>query len=453
MSSVTARVHIALNVFGWVGLTAVGTLLLLWPTVLRTHLSERPDSAARTALPLLVFGVMLSFLVLWVRAVMAGGRIRSRAASAPLAGLAAVPAATAGPRRTRSGIAAAAVGALVLAVTAGVSFDPVRTGVGAASVTVRHSGTVASGEVTELTVTMLDMRFSPSILTVPAGDRFELTVTNDDAAVHDLTLANGVTSGRLATGETGTVDAGIMSAGTAPGPAVRGKVGDTFTITLINEATTGHSLDFHAGALAPDGPMRTIAPGETLEYSFTATRSGIWLYHGSTMPMSLHIANGMFGAVVIDPAGLDPVDRKYLLVQSEFYLGPQGGIADSDKIAADTPDLVVFNGYANQYQEQPLRAKVGDRIRFWVLDAGPNLASSFHIAGGQFDTVYAEGDSLLRDGGSTGTGAGGSQTLGLAPAQGGFVELSFPEAGTYSFAMHAMTDAEHGAAGHIVVVP
>ncbi|WP_241978272.1 hypothetical protein [Cryobacterium sp. Hz9] len=94
---------------------------------------------------------------------------------------------------------------------------------------------------------------------------------------------------------------------------------------------------------------------------------------------------------------------------------------------------------------------MGERIRFWVLDAGPNLASSFHVVGGRFDTVYAEGDYLLRDGGSTGTG--GSQTLGLAPAQGGFVERSFPEAGTYPFVTHAMTDAERGAVGHIVVGP
>jgi nitrite reductase (NO-forming) len=265
---------------------------------------------------------------------------------------------------------------------------------------------------------------------------------------HEYTFRVGDTEIEVAPGVTQTL---WPFNGTAPGPTLRGKVGDTFTITLINEATTGHSLDFHAGALAPDGPMRTIEPGETLEYSFTATRSGIWLYHCSTMPMSLHIANGMFGAVVIDPAGLDPVDSEYLLVQSEFYLGPQGGIANSDKIAAATPDLVVFNGYANQYQEQPLRAKVGERIRLWVLDAGPNLGSSFHVVGGQFDTVYAEGDYLLRNGGSTGTG--GSQTLGLAPAQGGFVELSFPEAGTYSFVTHAMTDAEHGAAGTIVIVP
>ncbi|MCL6670174.1 multicopper oxidase domain-containing protein [Streptomyces panaciradicis] len=89
--------------------------------------------------------------------------------------------------------------------------------------------------------------------------------------------------------------------GTAPGPALRGRVGDTFEITLVNDGSIGHSVDFHAGSLAPSGPMRTIKPGERLTYRFTATRRGIWMYHCSTMPMSLHIANGMVGAVIIDP--------------------------------------------------------------------------------------------------------------------------------------------------------
>lgn len=233
--------------------------------------------------------------------------------------------------------------------------------------------------------------------------------------------------------------------GTAPGPTLRGKVGDRFEITLVNDGTIGHSIDFHAGALAPDEPMRTIQPGESLTYSFTATRSGIWMYHCSTMPMSLHIANGMFGAVIIDPPGLAAVDREFVLVQSEFYLGANGAEADPLKLESQHPDLVAFNGYANQYVHDPLTARVGERVRVWVLDAGPNRPGSFHIVGGQFDTVYFEGDYLLKDGGSTGTG--GSQALALQPAQGGFVELVFPEAGNYSFVSHIMSDAEKGGSG------
>lgn len=191
--------------------------------------------------------------------------------------------------------------------------------------------------------------------------------------------------------------------------------------------------------------MRTIPPGQSLVYRFTAGRAGVWMYHCATMPMSAHIANGMFGAVVIEPADLPPVERSYLLVQSELYLGPQGGVVDEAKLAEERPDAVVFNGYANQYDARPLIARVGERVRMWMLDAGPNRSTSFHVVGGQFDTVYAEGSYLLRP------GEGGSQTLALVPAQGGFVELSFPEPGHYPFVTHAMVDAERGAHGIVEV--
>lgn len=234
--------------------------------------------------------------------------------------------------------------------------------------------------------------------------------------------------------------------GTAPGPVLRGRVGDTFEITLVNDGTIGHSIDFHAGALAPAEPMRTIEPGEELMYTFTANRSGIWMYHCSTMPMSLHIANGMFGAVVIDPPELPPVDREYLLVQSELYLGPQGGTADEAALAAATPDAVAFNGYAAQYDHAPLPAGVGERVRIWVLDVGPNRATSFHVVGGQFDTVFREGAWVLGGPGAAPT-TGGAQALALQPAEGGFVELVLPEPGRYPFVSHVMVDAERGAHG------
>lgn len=237
--------------------------------------------------------------------------------------------------------------------------------------------------------------------------------------------------------------------GSAPGPVLHGRVGDRFVLTLVNDGTIGHSIDFHAGALAPDRPMRTIAPGESLTYRFTAERAGIWMYHCSTMPMSVHIANGMYGAVVIEPRDLGPVDRSFLLVQGENYYGPQRGTVDADKVLAEEPDAVVFNGYANQYDHDPLRVAAGDRVRIWVLDAGPNRATSFHVVGGQFSTTWAEGAYLLRDGGPT--GVGGAQALALAPAQGGFVELELPEPGHYSFVSHLMVDAERGAHGIIEV--
>jgi nitrite reductase (NO-forming) len=262
------------------------------------------------------------------------------------------------------------------------------------------------------------------------------------ARTHRVTLAVEERERPVAPGVTQTL---WTFGGTAPGPTLRGKVGDVFDITLVNDGTIGHSIDFHAGVLAPDRPMRTIQPGESLTYRFTATRSGIWMYHCSTMPMSLHIANGMFGAVVIDPPDLALVDREYVLVQSELYLGPQGGVADAARVRSDRPDLVVFNGYADQYDHAPLRARVGERVRIWVLAAGPNRGSAFHVVGGQFDTVYREGSYELR------SGTGGSQVLGLSPAQGGFVELTFPEPGSYPFLTHAMADAERGAHGVVRV--
>jgi nitrite reductase (NO-forming) len=239
--------------------------------------------------------------------------------------------------------------------------------------------------------------------------------------------------------------------GTAPGPVLHGRVGDVFEVRLVNDGSIGHSVDFHAGALAPDRPMRTLPPGRSLTYRFTATRAGMWMYHCSTTPMSAHIANGMFGAVVVEPPDLPPVDRSYVLVQSELYLGGRGEVVDVGKLAAERPDAVAFNGYPNQYAHRPLPARVGERVRVWVLDAGPNRSSSFHVVGGQFDTVYAEGAHLLRrgagPGGGAGGGPGGAQALALTPGQGGFVELSFPEPGTYPFVSHAMVDAERGARG------
>ncbi|GAA2145379.1 hypothetical protein GCM10009844_20000 [Nocardioides koreensis] len=233
--------------------------------------------------------------------------------------------------------------------------------------------------------------------------------------------------------------------GSAPGPVLHGEVGDTFVVTVTNKGSEAHGIDFHAGSLAPDEVMRPIPPGESLVYRFTATRAGIWMYHCSSMPMSVHIANGMFGAVVIEPPDLPEVDRSYVLVQSEQYFGPQDGSADPEKVAGEQPDTVVFNGYPNQYDHSPLRARVGERVRMWVLDAGPSRGTAFHVVGTQFDTVYSEGSYLLDH------GDGGSQALALAPAQGGFVEMTFPEPGHYPFVSHVMIDAERGAHGLFAV--
>lgn len=242
--------------------------------------------------------------------------------------------------------------------------------------------------------------------------------------------------------------------GTTPGPILHGRVGDTFHITLVNHGTMGHSIDFHAGEVAPDQPMRTIEPGQSLDYTFTANRAGIWMYHCATMPMSSHIANGMFGAVVIEPDGLEQVDRSYVVVQSELYLGANGQPADAAAIADLVPDVVAFNGRAFQYDAHPLTATVGQRVRLWVLDAGPNSALSFHVVGTQFDTVWTEGAYRIHHGTATDgttTGSTGAQVLSLLPAEGGFVELVPPAAGRYALVNHEMSLAEKGAHGLLQV--
>ena len=238
--------------------------------------------------------------------------------------------------------------------------------------------------------------------------------------------------------------------GSAPGPTLHGRVGDTFVIRLVNEGALGHSIDFHAGQRAPDKVMVTIPPGESLTYRFTATRAGIWMYHCSSMPMSAHIASGLFGAVVIDPPDLPAVDRSYVLVQSEHYYGPEGQPVDMDKLLAEEPDAVVFNGYHNAYDHAPLQVKVGERVRIWLLDAGPNRPLSFHVVGGQFDRTWFEGDWLLGSAKAP-SRTGGSQALALAAAQGGFVEMVFDEPGRYPLVNHVMIDAERGAHGVIEV--
>ncbi|MGP6176641.1 multicopper oxidase domain-containing protein [Microbacterium sp. A196] len=300
-----------------------------------------------------------------------------------------------------------------------------------------HDGADASGD-TGMDMGM-DMGAEPGPDFSPYDAVLPPLPAADGPTTHEITLTVEDTITEVAPGVEQTL---WTYNGTAPGPTLHGRVGDTFEVTLVNDATMGHSIDFHAGALAPDEPMRTIAPGESLTYTFTATRSGIWMYHCSTMPMTAHIANGMFGAVVIEPDDLPTVDRSYVLIQSEYYLGADSGEVDVDALAAEEPDLVVFNGYANQYDHAPLPATTGERVRIWMLDVGPNRASSFHVVGGQFDTVWSEGRYLIDRAVDT-----GSQALALQPAQGGFVELTFPEAGHYPFVSHIMIDAERGAHG------
>src|SRR5665811_839356 len=177
-----------------------------------------------------------------------------------------------------------------------------------------------------------------------------------------------------------------------------------------------HSIDFHASQTAMDHQMVEIKPGATFTYTFTADYAGVWMYHCGTAPTIQHIANGMFGMVIVEPkGGFAKVDHEYAFVQSEWYLGAQGQPADYLKAAAGapSPDFVVFNGVASQYKDNPIPVAAKDRIRIFILDAGPNIDSSFHVVGTIFDTVHKEGISLLK-GNPDGWG---SQAVDLSPAQ------------------------------------
>ncbi len=244
----------------------------------------------------------------------------------------------------------------------------------------------------------------------------------------------------------------------SPGPVLRGRVGDTFHMTIRNEGSMSHSIDFHAGPALPERMMRPIEPGQSLEYTFKADHAGIWMYHCSSEPMALHIANGMFGAVVVDDGTLPAVDAEYVLTQSELYLGGDGDGADPGKLAAMRPDLMAFNGRPYQYDAHPLTAPAGGRVRLWLLNAGPNLPLSFHLIGAQFDTVWSEGRYLITQPGRTdaqlaapATGSPASKALALQPAQGGFVEVTIAQPGRYPFTNHIMSLGEQGAHGVLSV--
>lgn len=265
--------------------------------------------------------------------------------------------------------------------------------------------------------------------------------------VHDLEL---VMTEELKTIAPGYVQKVWTFGGSVPGPVMRVKVGDTIRVTLKNatENEMPHSLDYHSSQVAWNDEMRSIAPGEELVYEWTAEYAGVWMYHCGTAPALQHIANGMYGMVIVEPEeGLPPVDNEFAIVQSEWYLGQQGQVSDLTKaMAADpAPDFVLFNGVADQYKDNPLKVGTGESVRIFVLDAGPSTDSSFHVVGTIFNTVIKEGVRL--DKGNAGNW--GAQAVDLSPAQGAIVEFTTAEDGLYPIVTHAFNFVGRGALGLI----
>ncbi len=232
--------------------------------------------------------------------------------------------------------------------------------------------------------------------------------------------------------------------GRVPGPALHVGQGDTVDFTVVNHANIPHSMDFHAAELAPSKYYVNVMPGDSLHYRFVARVPGAFLYHCGTAPVAMHIANGMYGALIVDPATPEPKAKEFFLVQSEFYFAPKPGAdgahtLDWGKLLGLAPDHVVFNGRASQYAEHPLEVAPGELVRLYVVNAGPNRISSFHVVGGIFERVLQDGSraSPLR----------GVQTVDVPVGGGTIFEVRLREPGDYPFVSHAFADATKGAVG------
>ena len=234
--------------------------------------------------------------------------------------------------------------------------------------------------------------------------------------------------------------------GSVPAPTIRVHLGDTVRVHLTNQASMSHSIDFHASQTATNHQMVEIKPGATFTYTFTADYAGVWMYHCGTAPTLQHIANGMYGMVIVEPkGGLPKVDQEIALVQSEWYLAGQKEPASLVTAATGNPapDFVVFNGVANQYKDNPIAVTSKGRVRVFILDAGPSIDSSFHVVGTIFDTVIKEGIILAKGN----AGGWGSQAVDLSPSQGAIVEFSPREDGLYPLVTHAFNFVGRGALG------
>lgn len=239
--------------------------------------------------------------------------------------------------------------------------------------------------------------------------------------------------------------------GTVPGPFIRLRQGDTVEVRLDN--TTGaltHTVDFHA-VTGPGGGAHALMvdPGQTSVGVFKALNAGLFVYHCAANPIPAHISNGLYGLVLVEPAdGLPTVDREYYVMQSEFYTEGEVGEEglqpfSSTKGFAENPEYVVFNGHTEALVGNgALKADVGDRVRLYVGNIGPNLVSSFHVIGEIFDRVYREGSvrDFERD----------IQTTLIPSGAASIVEFTVDVPGTYVLVDHSIFRTDRGALGLLV---
>ena len=238
--------------------------------------------------------------------------------------------------------------------------------------------------------------------------------------------------------------------GTVPGPMIRVRQGDSVELTLHNstDSPVSHSIDSHA-VLGPGGggKVTQTPPGATSVFLFKAMKPGVFIYHCATPMIPYHLAHGMYGLMLVEPPGGWPkVDREYYVMQGDIYLKgdpTRSGVHEAtvDKMVSETPDFVVFNGSAGSLgKENPLKAKVGETVRIFFGNAGPNDVSSFHVIGEIFDKVHPEGASeTLSNVQSTLVPAGGAT----------MVEFKTMVPGRYILVDHSLGRLQKGAVGFL----
>ena len=234
----------------------------------------------------------------------------------------------------------------------------------------------------------------------------------------------------------------------APGPIIHVRKGQTVKVTLRNAAPMPHSIDFHAAQIAPNIAFSDVMPGKSKTFSFVAATPGVFMYHCGTAPAFMHIANGMYGAIVVEPRSMPRAQKQYVLVSSEWYLDKAGNripaSLDLTKATNMTPDWVTWNGYAAQYKTHPLTAMPGETVRFWVVDAGPSLNTEFHVVGTILSRAWLSADLVdapQHDIQTADVPAGGS----------GVFDVKIDRPGIYPFVSHSFASVALGEVGLLKV--
>ena len=236
--------------------------------------------------------------------------------------------------------------------------------------------------------------------------------------------------------------------GGAPAPFIHVRQGQRVELTLTNKGTIPHSVDLHAARIAPNLAFKDVQPGGSIHYSFVAGDPGAFMFHCGTKPVLAHIANGMYGAIIVEPrTPLPRADKDYVLVASEWYLSakgfPQPAGLDMAKAQRQEPDWVTWNGYAGQYVAHPLTANPGQTVRFWVVDAGPSFDTDFHVVGTILNRAWVNGDMTRFQ--------RNVQTV-LVPAGGGGVfDVKIDKPGLYPFVSHSFASVDLGQVGLLKV--